>query len=565
MSKLAVIIASCFIFFVACFLPVSASAQEHIEDFTQTTNINTDGTVDITENILYDFGSNTRHGIYRDIPYIKTNNDGKRYSMNIKVDSVTDEEEREHQYAVSRDGGTLRIKIGDPDKTITGMHTYKIQYKASGALTYFEDHDELYWNITGNNWTVPITYASSTITLPSAVSTEDVKGVCYTGYFGSIETDCDVSVSGDSVTINSLNSYPISSGLTVAVSFPKNVVAVLEPTEVINFSDTWYGKIIIFLITLTVFIAAVLWYIFLPLRIGWKWLTQGRDPSRARVARAWYDPPRVSGRFLTASETGTVVDESVDFDDISAMVVQLAQKGYFKIVETSKKNFSFVKMKDYNNDASLMSFEHEFLSSAFATETEVALKRAELYGTIQKVEGMIYDQTVKDKIFPENPKKIRTLYAVLAILGITTLNIPLFISSLLFGLNMPRRTELGVQALGEAQSLQNFLTSQSRQIKYQGEKQLLFEKLLPYAIAFRVESEWAKRFEDLKLPPPDWYQPYDSSSFRSAMFIGSLHNSMAKLQTAASPPATSSSSGFSSGSSGGSSGGGGGGGGGGSW
>jgi uncharacterized membrane protein len=126
---------------------------------------------------------------------------------------------------------------------------------------------------------------------------------------------------------------------------------------------------------------------------------------------------------------------------------------------------------------------------------------------------------------------------------------------------MPRKTLLGAQIARDAHSLKNFLTSQKRQLEFQAQNQMMFEKLLPYAIAFGVEKVWAKRFEKINLHEPSWYQGYSTtSSFNSIYFAGALSNSFSSFKSSSAP--SSSGSGFGGG---GFSGGGGGGGGGGSW
>ena len=93
---------------------------------------------------------------------------------------------------------------------------------------------------------------------------------------------------------------------------------------------------------------------------------------------------------------------------------------------------------------------------------------------------------------------------------------------------------------------------------------MMFERLLPFAVAFGVERIWAKRFESLNITQPNWYHSYSSSHFSSYMLVNSLNSSFRSITTAATP--TRSSTGHSSGFGGGGfSGGGGGGGGGGSW
>lgn len=114
-------------------------------------------------------------------------------------------------------------------------------------------------------------------------------------------------------------------------------------------------------------------------------------------------------------------------------------------------------------------------------------------------------------------------------------------------------------------SLMNFLKSQDEQINFQAMNQMFFEKLLPYAAAFGVEKQWAKRFKDIYLTKPDWYE---GENFSNSVFISSMTGNIGgsmKSSYSSGMSSTRSSSGFSSGFSGGSSGGGGGGGGGGSW
>src|SRR3989344_3903018 len=133
---------------------------EHIAEFKSEIDIQKDGSVNVSETIVYDFANLEKHGIIRKIPFIKTNKEGKRFRMNMNVISVNDEKGNNYNYKTTNlDDRELELKIGDADKTITGVHTYVITYTVSGALTYFSDHDELYWNVTGNEWTVPIELA----------------------------------------------------------------------------------------------------------------------------------------------------------------------------------------------------------------------------------------------------------------------------------------------------------------------------------------------------------------------------------------------------------------------
>ncbi len=540
---------------------VSAQTPEQIDSFTTGILIKKDGSIHIEETIAYDFGEQERHGIFRTIPYTITNPDGKQYAMDIVVNAVTNENGVPYKYDVSNSGGEMEIKIGDPDITISGKQLYKLTYDVKGGLRYFSDHDELYWNGTGNNWDIPIQQASVVVVSEFPDELQQSNIACYTGESGSSQQNCQTIVNrqggGFEVsTTEILNPYQ---GLTFAYRFPKGLVAVLEPKEVINFWDTILGKITIVLLVL----ACLWWYIGYPVWLGIKWFLFGRDPDVGKPVTAWFDPPVTkAGRPLSPVETGAILDEKVEMKDVAGMMVDLARRGYYTITETKENDFTLTKKNE--PDTKLESFEKEFLNKLFASKSTVRIKDAKLAPTVTKITSDIYKGLTAEGYFPENPQSVRTFYGVLMALAGMTFNFPLLIAGTLFGLNMVRKTVHGAKASQVAHGMKNFLKSQERQLQFQGDKQLLFEKLLPFAVAFGVERQWAERFKDINLAEPEWFHgAYSGGHFNSTAFSNSLHSSVNSFATAATP--VSSSTGSSSGFSGGSSGGGGGGGGGGSW
>ena len=561
-----------FLLFVFLQFALTVSAQEQIQSFDTQIIINKDGTINIEEKITYDFANLERHGIYREIPFLTKNKEGKRFKLELENFLVTDESGGKYQYKKTISNGKINLKIGDPDRTISGIKTYIINYKVSGALTYFSDHDELYWNATGNDWTVPILHSTSGVELPVGISQDQIKAICYTGPSGSSQQNCTADIKDNRVEILANQTLNSAEGLTLAVSFPKGIVAVLEPKPYITFWQTILGKIVAGLLAL----AFIFWYIIYPIWIPIKWLRQGRDPSTPlRQAqgrsgqvpgevRAWFDPPKSkSGRPLTPEETGALVDERADMEDVSGMIISLAQKGYLKIVEKSKGNFSFIKMAPHFGSKELLTFEKDFLNELFATKDEFNLKKSKLYEAVEKVKTGIYEQLVSEGFFAKNPNKVRTFYSVIGVFALMTVNFALAFSSFLFGRHMPRKTVLGSETASVARSLRNFLSSQERQLAFQAKNQMFFEKLLPFAVAFGVEKIWAERFKDITMKPPDWYSGYGTTGFNSVVLTNSLNSSFTSVRSAATP--VTSSTGHGSGFSGGSSGGGGGGGGGGSW
>lgn len=547
---------------------------EHIKSFDSNIVINKNGTVDVKETIIYDFGDLQKHGIYRDIPYLKTNQDKKQYKMDFSNFSIVDENQQPYNFTKSDNGEKISLKIGDANRLITGVHTYIIFYQVAGGLTYFSDNDELYWNVTGNEWNVPIAHTTSQVVWPQEIKKEDIKTTCFTGIYGSSVSDCSYLV--DDLIQDNIKSNRILSaneGLAVVVSFPKNIVAILEPKEFISFWNTLAGKLISWLLGLLVLI----WYVGLPFFIVYKWFKSGRDfKSIVGVTTAWFDPPKTQDgkRFLTPGEVGTLGDETVDMKDISATIVDLARRGYLIIDERKKGDFYLVLRSSlpagkqvgeggFNKKDQLLIYEKTILSKFFGSKKEIRIKDQELSSEVTQIKNEMYEQVVTDKLFDKNPQTTRTIYYVIAGIALFTGNFFLAIVAFLFGRVMPRKTVFGVEAKNVAFSLKNFLTSQKRQLEFQADKQMMFERLLPFAVAFGVERIWAKRFESLNITQPNWYHSYSSTNFNSYLLVNSLNSSFRSISTAATP--TRSSTGHSSGFSGGFSGGGGGGGGGGSW
>ena len=610
-------------------LGFSVNAEE-IRSFNSDIKINKDGTINVREIITYDFGYLYRHGIYRNIPYIKTNIEGKKFKLDFSNFSVTDENNLFYQYSQSTVNNNIQLKIGDPNRTITEIHTYIIGYTISGALTYFSDHDELYWNVTGNEWEVPIAMSTASVELPVEVQQKDMKIACYTGAYGISQSQCyfdNLGADRHKIVIKSLKQLGPKEGMTIVVGFPKNIVAVFEPKEFVSFWNTFIGRLVTWLLSLL----ALIWYVVLPFYIIYRWVRYGRDPSFAKASEgqvfvrevtAWFDPPRLKGdrplgekgnRFLTPGEVGTLGDETADLKDVSATIVDLARRGYLKIEERKKGDFYFIRKKDFFDDLTLLDYEKILLAAIFVNAgnlfssfisifsttfsksysfsfsypqkkdidvkssiqnemdklksknllKEIRLKDKHLYNGIEAVKSGLYEDIVRVGLFPKNPQTIRTKYYVLAGTALFTGNFFLALVAFVFGRVMPRKTVAGVNAFNVSKSLKNFLVSQERQLQFQADKQMMFEKLLPYAIAFGVEKVWAKRFQDLNIGQPDWYQGASPGILNSYVFVNSLNSSMKSFKMATTP--TRSSSGFSSGFGGGFSGGGGGGGGGGSW
>ncbi len=553
-------------------LPVLANAQitpEQVKDFKAEIALAANSEARVKETIVYDFGATPRHGIYRNIPY-KYQRQGVNYKLRLKVESVTDEKGESQKFSRSFSEGYLKLKIGDPDKTITGTKTYVINYTVGRAVNYFEDHDEFFWNVTGNEWTVPIQSASATVKLPGQTEFKDLA--CYTGEYGSDLSNCTKQKRLDKSAEFIAQALQESEGLTLVASFAKGVIA--EPDFFQNFR----------------YFAADNWYFFLPLAVWaalhYWWLTRGRDPKGRGTVVPFYEPPANLG----PADLGTLWDEKADSKEVSATIINLAVKGYLKIKDLGDKNYEFRRLQSDNSK--LDSIEKQVIEALFDStgqKDSVDLKslKNKFYLKLHIITNDLYAQVAKNGYFAEDPQKVKKKFigvggalTVIAFVIIQISNqyfsfailIPFLLSALLFviyGRIMPQKTVKGAITQEEIKGFRWFLSvTETERLKFHNapeKKPEQFEKFLPYAMVLGVEKEWAKQFEGMMLSQPGWYEGQPGATF-NAIYFGSIMSHMnSNMSSAFVSRPSSAGSGASGFGGGGFSGGGFGGGGGGSW
>ena len=173
----------------------SPASAESIRELDVAAVVNADTSIRIIETITYDFESEYRHGIFRDIPVYDETLTGQRRSYGVSVADVT-MDGAPVPWVTSESGPFLNVKIGDPDSTITGPHTYVITYTVTDGLRVITEDDaadpampeavsagdvEFYWDVIGTGWDVPISSATATVSGPGPV----LSAVCYSGAAGS--------------------------------------------------------------------------------------------------------------------------------------------------------------------------------------------------------------------------------------------------------------------------------------------------------------------------------------------------------------------------------------------
>ena len=310
---------------LAFLVPQNAAAEERILNFDSQINVRRDGALDVTESIRVRVENVTiNHGIYRDFPTRYRGPHGRRVKVGFQLaETLLDGQQEPNEVETLTNG--VRIRIGSADRTVApGEHVYTIRYRAERMIGRFDGYDELYWNVTGNGWDYPIDEASATITLPTP--TGFGQRAAYTGRQGSTEQAARV-VGEQPGAIRFVSTRPLYSreGLTIAVAFPKGVVA--EPPQATRLGwllSDWGPPL-----TGVAGLAAILGYLF------YAWRNAGRDPRPGTVVPLFSPPDE-----LTPAAMRYVVEQKLDNRAFAAALVDAAVKGHVRLVEEDGGWFS---------------------------------------------------------------------------------------------------------------------------------------------------------------------------------------------------------------------------------
>jgi len=557
-------------------LAASASARTlNIERFSAEIIVEPDSSLDVTETIEANF-IGVWHGLYRTIPIEYVTPQGFNYTLFVKFDGATDAAGQSLKVDSSRQGHYLKWKIYVDDATDV-VRTIHLHYVVRNGLKFFEDHDELYWNVTGDEWDVPVGDASAHILLPQGVT--GVRTNEFTGSYRSRGQDAEVTTSDSTVEVSMTRPLSFHEGLTIVVGWDKGFVKEPGASDLI-------GQ---FLVSN--------WPIFLPIPVFlfmfWLWSTRGRDPRVGPIA-VQYAPPE----GMSPAEAGTLVDEDAAMRDITATIVDLAVRGFIVIEEKEKsgimgllhnKEYVFHLKKGLQEWTGLKAHELALLAGIFSTgaqtDVELSTLQNQFYKNLPGIKNNIFDELMEHGYFQHRPDYVRGGFVTGGIVvGFLLIFIgnalsqkmgvaiaPFFVAAILsggivagFGWFMPARTADGAKALAGVLGFEDFLTHvEAGRLDRVGQTPETFEKFLPFAMALGVEKKWVGAFQNIYSQPPSWYQGgYYNGGFYPIMFVNSLDNmTMRASSVMASAPRSSGGSGFGGGGfSGGGMGGGGGGG-----
>lgn len=556
------------------------SRSYHVAKFNSDIHVDQDGSARVTEEVTFAFVGEFQ-GVYRSIPVEYPGPNGANYSLFIRVNRVTDDNNAPLKYEKHTSNGYLKLKIFVPGAASTNR-TVNIEYTVLDATKFFDDHDEFYWNVTGNDWEAPIDSASAAIYFPAEVSGQ-LRAQAFGGVYGSNQKE-PCSVEGPVVTCETANPLPMHGGLTVDVYIPQDILH--KPGGLTRAS--WFLRSNPVL-TLPLWAFAVMFTL---------WWVKGRDPDPGMSVAPMYAPPDKMG----PAEAGTLVMDRVEPRDITSVLVDLAVRGYIKIVEVdhkgllfSHKDYELHLLKEQAQWGELTDYERTLLQQVFSggSMTHISELRNRFYTAVPLLKTQIMSALKRKGMYTLDPDSAAGLWVVGAILvaapyaalqwlgiadffsGVTSAIVAIAAALLivfLFGRELTAKSLLGAKTRVEVLGFEEFMNRvDADRLKRMPPD--TFEKFLPYAMALGVEHRWAKAFDGIVQNPPSWYQSGSAwgpgNTFNSYLFINSLGTMSQTASSAfvAAPRSSSSSSGWSGGgfSSGGFSGGGFGGGGGGAF
>ena len=609
-----------------CCATAPARAAERILSFDSTITINRDGTLEVSETIrVHAEGKNIRRGIYRDFPTTYPRAGGGQVVVGFDFQSATRDGKNEPWHTENRGNG-VRVYLGSPSRDVSrGDHTYVLVYRTDRQMGYFAEHDELYWNVTGNGWGFAIESASARVLLPDEIPRTEIRLEGYTGPYGSKGQDFSASLDNGAPLFVATRMLKPREGLTIVAMWPKgyiipSVEAAQPPvqagskhqrTRIVTYEgspEPVYGSPAEALLrhklprdARPVFFGLS----GLALLIGYYyfvWNRVGRDPPGRVIIPEYEMPPN-----LSAAAMRYLVRMDYDNECFAAAILSLAVKGQLRIEQSTGilgfgKTFTLVREPNPAR-TQLPSDEQKLLGKLFGKHDQLELEQRNhrRVSSARTAHENSLDAGYKRGFFSVNGGW-HLLGIILSVLFIAItlsqpgaadfwpqwyLSTPLgwltlfaaigaLVVNGVFGKLLRAPTVIGQRAMEHIRGFRMYLeVAEGEDLKRISKPPprmtpALYEAYLPAALALDVEQKWAERFaRELEIEPrqyqPAWYAGSAWNSGNIAGFSSQLGSSLSSAISSASQAPGSSSGSSSGGGGGGSSGGGGGGGGGGGW
>jgi hypothetical protein len=532
-----------------------AAGDEHIVSFTADYNLASDGSMGVTETLVWQFGPGEHHGIKRNITVRQGVSDppNKYRAYEMSEVSASSRTGANADVYVSEVGADNVIRIGSPTQPFDGAQrqTYVIKYRLAHVANGFPDHAELYWNVTGGGFDLPLDSAKATVHGPAAVT----DALCFQGADRSADP-CQAS-GGQSATYSATGLGP-NQQMTIVGSFPVSAItdsasdlrdgdtgfsggasSQMPPSTAKALSLLGYGGGVVIPALAAVLMGTLFW------KRGrdeqYAGLTPGLSPvegAPAPVTHGQEGPVAVQfspPKDVRPGLVGTIIDEEANTIDVSATVVDLAVRGYLTIEEVEsgsifkRTDWQLTKLTPPEGAEALLPFEQTLFNGIFADSNPVTLSdlKNKFHSTLTSVQSQMYSEVTSRGWFRKSPDRARQGWTTLGLvvmgaglasgwflgfqsadtdrIGGLSFVIPsgivlaggLLVAGgiiWLLGKRMAAKTAEGSAVLAQSLGFKQYLvTAEARQIRFE-EAQDIFSRYLPYAIVFGVADRWAGTF-----------------------------------------------------------------------
>lgn len=374
-------------------LPLSAGAQEKIYLFSSRATLLADSSLEVREDITVNVeGRQIRRGIYRDFPTTYTAPSGRTVRVGFDVlETLLDG--REVPFKTESIANGVRVYIGAPDEFAPlGKRTYTLSYVTTHQIGFFEGHDELYWNVTGNGWDFVIDEARFTLSIPGDTPFNSVE--FYTGWQGARGQDARV-LSDNSVETTA----PLGpkEGLTVVYTWPKGIVTPPTIPFYIRFFEKYAFHFIVALPVLLGILYALLWLRWgkdpsMPAIIPLFSASAGRTPGFLRyVRRMGMDNTCFAADILNLAVKGHLVIEELTPEQLAK---RSGATGFFGSLAARMAGKTYA-LKRTESPAPVSPAEKALFSALFAYNKNEILLRQENHSILGKARDRVKDQYKK--------------------------------------------------------------------------------------------------------------------------------------------------------------------------
>ncbi|WP_159622738.1 DUF2207 domain-containing protein [Ruania rhizosphaerae] len=595
--------------------PTAAQADAEdawsIEQYHVNAEVHPEGTIDVTIDMTFDFADEAGHGPFLTLverQEIPDDPDHYRVLEYTGITASSNSGAPADVHTESDDGGLI-VYVGDEDQEVSGAQQYTISYTVAGVPNSgagADGEDEIFWNVIGSAWEVPMSDVLVEIDGPHAIR----DAACYVGPVGSDDICANATYRSDGMASFDDPSLDSGEGLTIVLAYEAGTFAGVEP--ILDRRVTWSN-----------FFGVGTFAPWLGLLLGGGGIAavvvrarqRGRDrahlgltPGLTPVAGAGgYGEGAAAGgavavRFtppdgVTPGAAGTLLDEVAHTHDVTATIVDLAVRGYLTIEEVPVDESEdgtpdwWLRRTLTGPQASwegLLPFEETILRGVFpGSDPTVRMSElgAEFAKSMTRTQSKLYDRVVERGWFRNSPQQVRNAWVAvggLILVGGIGATIALGVLTgwgfaglavVLTGIVVmiaatfaPARTADGTAVLAQTLGFKQYLeTAEADQLRFE-EGEDIFSRYLPFAIAFGVAEHWAGVFAEAAEAgqvrmQPTWYVGATPGLWTAAAFTSvSGFASSASVSVGAAVSGTGGGSGFSGGSVGGGVGGGGGGG-----